>query len=225
MSSILKESDFLWQNGCSQSWDVPREDSMCSDRSDWQFSQWNGMMEMRLPTCCANWVCSSLMPHHTPSSGRWGTSAEASFIQTILSSKMPLLVSRICPFRRCARRGGVASVLRAAGPGLPHWWQGACCLCWLFGNPYLIHNTYPQEELPQNRPELRDQVELHDLAQVGVVLGSMCFKLEVGEKEREYIRHTTTFWHSCYKSVHLTLELLAVLVLFAIRKLVQKFAK
>lgn len=47
MSSILKESDVLWQNGSSQSWDVPREDSTCSDRSDWQLSQWNGMTETR----------------------------------------------------------------------------------------------------------------------------------------------------------------------------------
>lgn len=33
--------------------------------------------------------------------------------------------------------------------------------------------------------ELRNQVKLHNFTQVGVVHGSMCFKLEVGERRRE----------------------------------------
>lgn len=77
-------------------------------------------------------------------------------------------------------------------PVLPCRWQ--CCwhLWRLLWNPYLIHQAYPQEELPKNCSELRDQVELHDFTQVGVVHRSVCFELVVGKAEYQ-VRHR----HGC----------------------------
>lgn len=102
------------------------------------------------------------------------------------------------PPRDVPGRGGVVNVLQSCsrgpqGPGLPYWGQCPWYLWWLFRNPYLIDNTYPQEELAQNCSELRNQVKLHNFTQVGVVHRSVCFKLEVGEKGRDQIRQGATF--------------------------------
>lgn len=190
MFSIFKESDFLWREWIASRGTLQDSDGDCNGRwhavrwetrNDWQ--RWD-----RLPTYCVNWGNTA-----TPESQG---SDDTIFAQATLASGCQL--SAVWPFPRCARQGqhGDSSAERQRcpqGPGLPDWWQAPRDLWWLFWNPYLIHNAYPQEELPQNGSELRNQVKLHNFTQVGVVHGSMCFKLEVGEKEREKIRRGTIF--------------------------------
>lgn len=47
------------------------------------------------------------------------------------------------------------------------------------------HCADAQVKLSQNSPQLGDKVELHDLAQHGVVSGCMGLKLEEGEENRK----------------------------------------
>lgn len=195
MFSIFKESDFLWREWIASCGTLCDSDGECNDR--WHAVRWVMRKDWRkwdrLPTYCVNWVRSSLkntaMPESRDSDGTILTQAS-------LASGCQLSV--VWPFSRCARQGhhGDSSAeiqWCPQGPGLPDWRQAPWDLWWLFWNPYLIHNAYPQEELPQNGSELRNQVKLHNFTQVGVVHGSMCFKLEVGEKEREKIRCGTIF--------------------------------
>lgn len=113
------------------------------------------------------------------------------------------------------------------GPGLPHWGQCPWYLGWLFWNPYLIDNTYPQEELAQNCSELRNQVKLHNFTQVGVVHRSVCFKLEVGEKEKDQIRQGAPFLGTSFSKVFISpwnlLQYWCFFLLF--KKLVGKICK
>lgn len=111
MFSIFKERDVLWRNFSSQSWDVPRKWQHVP-RQVWQTVQsvkWNDR-DGRLPTCYVNWVCDSSIKHHTWFRDADGTSVEAIFIQTTLSSKTPTPRFYDLPFR-CARQR----------------WHGECC--------------------------------------------------------------------------------------------------
>lgn len=46
-----------------------------------------------------------------------------------------------------------------------------------------------QEEAPEDGPQLRDQVELHHLAQVGVVAGGVGLELQRMESEKMSVKH------------------------------------
>lgn len=57
------------------------------------------------------------------------------------------------------------------------------CPCPLVRDADVEHHPYAQEELAQHRPQLGDQVELHDLTQVRVIRGSVCPELTKIQKQ------------------------------------------